>query len=255
MSKYIYPIKIETPNTNPFETNDIDWKIWTKRFWKCWFHVCDPMIWETSIKQMVTYYDTILIQKDGQYYLPKNTKLYHGSILYPFLNNDPNPHHITFFGLDIVIALWYILEEIYNKNDYCKNSDVKINGYIYEFELVKELPITHIIKKLIINPKDKKVPCKKNKTAVCLHPQIAFHGSSMDTRYRKVVPIFDLCNEITFRYTEYKDYLKLKHVYFVDPYILHKNASKKNFNPVDSIVKTKPYPDKISCQQYNNFMK
>jgi hypothetical protein len=256
MTHFIYPLKIQTPTTNPFDEDDINWKFWTKRFWKCLFQICDPIQWEEPIKTMLNHYNIILKKKGDQYYLPKNTILYHGSTNYPFFDKTFLSNKITFFGLDIVIALWYILEEIYNKNDHCvNNQNVKINGYLYEFQLTKDLPITHIIKKLIINPKDRTEPCKKIMNAVCLHPQISFHGTSFTNHYRDIVPMFDLCNEITLRYTVYKDYMHLKNVYFVDPFILHKNATKIHFDPVKSIVSNKKYKDIIGCQEYKKEFK
>lgn len=251
MQKFVYPIKIKTPFINPFKSEN-DWKFWTKRFWKCFFTNCDPIQWEEPIHSMLKYYQSILIEKDGIKYLPKGTKLYHGSTIYPFLGNSPSTNQITFFGLDVIIALWYILEEIYIKNDNCihTNKSVQMNGYLYEFVIIQDLPITHIIDKLVINPKDKNISCKKNPNDVCLHPQIAFHGISYQNYYRNVVPLFDLCNEITFRFNKYTNHLQLKNVFLVDPLILHKNANKKGFDPTKSIVSQKKYKEQISCQQY-----
>jgi hypothetical protein len=131
MNQLVFPIQIKTPSQNPFEYQQ-NWKLWTRRFWKCHFQICDPIQWEQPVKLMLKYYDSILKEKNGRKYLPKGTKLYHGSTTYPFLGHSPSTTKITFFGLDVVIALWYILEEIYIKNDYCKyrhQKYVQMNAY------------------------------------------------------------------------------------------------------------------------------
>lgn len=255
-NKFIFPLQIKTPSKNPFTMMEL--KFWTRRFWKCLLKVCKPKEWKEPVISMLKYYQSILKEKDGNKYLPKGTKLYHGSTIFPFLGDVPSSSRITFFGLDVVISLWYILEQIYEKNDGCflgNKKNVEMNGYLYEFVLVKDLPISHVIENLLHNPKKSNSPCKKSKNAVCLHPQISFHGVCIPTFHRDIVPMFDLCNEITFRYSEYKEYLKLKKVHHVDPYILHKNKRKKNFIVTDSIVLNKKDKQTISCKKYMEMMK
>lgn len=238
-------MKSKIPNKNPFENQ---WRFWTKQYWISFFRPIDPKQWHNPINQMLEHYKTILKIKNDSKYLKKGTLLFHGTTNKILKLNDKNS--ISFFGLDIVISLWYILEEIYNKNDLKKNKFASVNGYIYEFELIKDLPISKILNILNINPKDSISGCENDIKTVCLHPQIAFHGSSVQTAMRTIIPKFDLCSEITFVYKEYKDYLKLNKIYIVDPLILHKNANKISFDPVESIVNEEKYPNYISRKEY-----
>jgi hypothetical protein len=234
----ILPPKITTdlPKTNPFMSDD--WKFWTRRFWRCLLSTCDAEEWEGPIKEILAWYNKILMQKDGKFYLKKNTKLYHGSITYPFLGGQSNPNRMTFFGLDAIISIWYVLEEYLLKNDskcFRKNQQkVPRYGYLYEFELKEDLEITKIIKLLVSNPRNNAI-CRQKKEAVCLHPQVSFHG--VDSYYRTLPNNFDLCNELTLHYDFHKNIIGIpKRIFMIDPIRLYENRKNSNFNPIHSIV-------------------
>ena len=82
-----------------------------------------------------------------------------------FYNKDLN----TFFGLDSVISIWHILELQHNILKYPS----PVNGYLYEIQIVKDLPVTNIINKLLLDDEFDKIFEEKNK--VCVKPQIGFH--------------------------------------------------------------------------------
>lgn len=247
---------MDIPRMNPFDS--YDYKFWTYRFWKCLLKPCDPIQWEKPVQEMLDYYNTFLhYDKDGNIFLKKGTKLYHGSIYYPFLTHRKDK--ITFFGLDAVISLWYILEETLTKYDnqcYQQNSkQIDIGGYLYEFVLKQDLKITKIIPTLTQNPKSDK-ECKKNSKTVCIHPQISFHGGDGVTS-RVPANLFDLCNEITLRYSEYHSIIgEPINVYSVNAFELYQHRSDLNYHPFQSIINkvTKKQQIKMTCQQYDHKM-
>lgn len=246
----VRPPKIRTPNTNPFQDDQIQWRVWTGRFWRCMLTDCDPVQWERPVVAMLRHYDrTLKKSPDGNFVMPAGTRLFHGSTEHPFLGDKPRPDKITFFGLDAVIALWYILEDALMSNEPCR-MNARINGFLYEFVLTRDIEITHLIPQVVINPTDRQTPCARRKDAVCLHPQISFHGVSFASRRRDIVPIFDLCSEVTLRYSRYKDSIKLLRTHHVDPVILFNNSQNPHFDPMSSIVPRPIYPPVIPCTRF-----
>lgn len=108
---------------------------------------------------------------DMTHYLPKGTKLYHGSLDF-YLTFDPScitcaPNRLTFFGIDITISLWYLYELNLKQN-------MKW-GVIYEFEVIEDIPV-HVLEKVEEHPFDNKECSQKG--VACIHPQFAYHGST-----------------------------------------------------------------------------
>lgn len=216
---FIYPPFFLKNKSSPIRTNPFDPS------------PPSPSPWKAVVKKHVQYcYEKILTNKNGRLFLKKGTRLYHGSLLYPFYAEDQH-HHKTFFGLDVVISLWYILEQIMIQKKRKKWDD---HAYLYEFVLTKDIPVSRILRTLDQHPKDTRA-CGKPPKAVCLHPQIAFHGVSLPTPQHEVTPLFDLCNEVTLDYQEYKDSLRLVKVHLVDPNVLFRFRKVPGFDPVQSI--------------------
>lgn len=198
-----------------------------------------------GIQKMLKYYDKILKEVDGVKYLPKGTILYHGSLDYPFYGDSQEVKSITYFGLDMDIAMWYIYELIMNQQYTLKS--FKRYGFLYAFKLIKDLPITHIIDKLYINPKEQK-KCKKI-NSTCLHPQVSYRGS--DFNY---VVGSKLHTELTLNYNTYKDYLEIIRVYNIDGLSLHEKHGDIKYNVRNSILQEysegNDYNLPISYQEY-----
>jgi hypothetical protein len=220
--KFVYPLisNDKLPKSNPTYQNmhSILWQL----------HFND---WNKFISKNNRYIYQ-LCSKDGkrsangkkQLFIPEGTKLYHGSI-YHFLDfNNMTRDSITFFGLDVIISLWYIYEA------YLRGGNTTTNyGSLYEFEVIKPVPV-HFIEEFDILPEtnDK---CLFDKRG-CIHGQIAPHGT-----VQSPYPV-DLCIELTLNLKYFKKYIKMTKVYTVDVMILHKNRRKKfeSFNPVESII-------------------
>ena len=213
----------------------------------------DDSDWVEPIKQTLEYYDTLLIKKNGNVFLPKGTLLYHGSLNYPFREgsqstNDPNK--ITFFALDATISIWYVLEliEMLAIRDLRNvNIDDFFNryGYLYLFELTEDLPVHKILKNLSQNPKEQRTCVRRNQ--VCLHPQVNFRGLDRPDLY-------ELSSEVTFYYSDFKDGLQLVDTYLVDPLLLFQNKNNPDYDPRQSVVKINTYQpefdQKISKKKY-----
>ena len=233
---FIYPKLKKLPKSNPHNICDLSPYIPKSLI---------PKEWEKPIKNVNTRIDSIL-QNDC---IPVGTKLYHGS-----LNNDVtfNPNKITFFGIDVLISLWYILEMRMNtikrleehheyvrkhtqkqyirKNKYSRKkiNINKIYGTLYEFITTKPIRVTNKIIELSNHPKNNK---KCQNDDVCIHPQIIYHGDPDS-------PPYDLGIEVTLNVSTYKDSIKLNKKYSVNPVILYINRFKEfsEFNPIDAIV-------------------
>lgn len=213
----------------------------------------DDKDWVNPVKQTLEYYDSLLIKKNGNLFLPKGTLLYHGSLNYPFREgsqsmNDPNK--ITFFGLDATISIWYVLEliEMLAMRDLRNvNIDDFFNryGYLYLFELTDDLPIHKILKSLSQSPKEQRICVRRNN--VCLHPQVNFRGLDRPDLY-------ELSSEVTFYYSDFKDSLQLVDTYLVDPLLLFQNKNDPDYDPRLSVVKIDDYQpefdQKISQKKY-----
>lgn len=190
----------------------------------------DKKVFDEGIKLMIQSYDKLLKEVDGVKYLPKGTILYQGSLNYPFQpgsvsTGDKNA--ITFLGLDIDISMWYIYELIMNKQFTLK--DFKRYGFLYAFKLLEDLPITHVIDKLYLNPKEQK-KCKET-DSTCLHPQVSFRGS--DFNY---VVGSKLHTELTLNYNSYEDSFEIIRVYIVDGLHLHVNHGYTDYNVREAIL-------------------
>jgi hypothetical protein len=130
--------------------------------------------------------------------LPVGTVLYHGSL---DSNLDFYKYPKLFFGIDVVISLWYILELRIKQLmlDNSKDNKEKLKelhvmskiGTLYEFVVIKPIPV-HFLYDLYVNA-NKDATCKSGLTA-CIHPQIAFHGNPGDT----TVP-YDIGIEVSLR--------------------------------------------------------
>jgi hypothetical protein len=242
---FIYPPKLgKLPKSNPHSIFDLSQYIPKSLI---------PNEWEKPIKITNAYIDTIL-DKNGC--IPAGTKLYHGSTKsdLKFTTNK-----ITFFGIDVLISLWYILEMRFDKiqrlEEYhehvrkqysSKNSRThksshthknsssinkiqkKIYGTLYEFITTKPIRVTNKIIELSNNPKNNGNCQKEN---VCIHPQIIYHGDPDSP------PPYDLGVEVTLDVSKYRDSMKLNKKYSVNPMILYINRFKEfsEFNPVDAI--------------------
>lgn len=205
----------------------------------------DEKVFREGIQKMLKYYDKLLKEVDGVKYLPKGTILYHGSLDYPFYADSRKVKNITYLGLDMDIAMWYIYELIMNQQ--YKLKSFKRYGFLYVFKLVEDLPITHVIDKLYINPKEQK-KCKKVRST-CLHPQVSYRGPD----FNHVVGS-KLHGELTLNYNSYTDNLEIIRVYIVDGLSLHKDHGDIDYNIRNAILQEyregTDYELPISNQEY-----
>jgi len=189
-------------------------------------------IWDKLVKKMMSYYDKILIVKGDKKYLPKGTKLYHGDIKYPFIpgsKSTGNKENMTFFGLDIDIAIWYILELV-EIEKFKKDNNFSRFGFLYIFVLQEDLELSKIIDIIRDNPKE--IRKCRHKNNVCLHPQVAFRG-----RVETAPQIYKLSSEVTLFYDNYTEMLLLDKIYIVDPLLLELNKNNKEWKPRNAIIK------------------
>lgn len=212
-----------------------------------------------GVSNMVKYYKKLLIKKDDKYYLRKGTLLYHGTTNYPFTGGSQstgNRKAMTFFGLDMEIAVWYIYEMIMNQKHYTariiksKITGEKLferNGYLYVFKLKEDIP-TEIIEKIYKNPKDT-TKCK-NKRLTCIHPQVSYRGDSFNDEVGTKIH-----TEITLFMETYKDSLELIRSYLIDGEKLHKNHKDIEYEVRDSMIREYDDPikrdDKVSSEEFN----
>lgn len=220
---FTYPIipNDHLPRSNPYAmTAVIPWD-WVSYIPWNWLYTK----WDEPITRNINYIKEQF--PDG--YIPIGTRLYHGSLEqldFKALKRD----RITFFGLDVVISIWYILELA---------DDEDTIGKLYEFTVIQPIPL-RILYKLYNHPSANPY-CRKDKIA-CIHPTLAFHGQ-VDTSY----PPYDLSIEITMNMKYFKDYIQVIKTYDVDTRILYKNRRKlfSEFNPTQAI--TKVYPDNTNA--------
>lgn len=111
--------------------------------------------------------------------IPVGTKLYHGTSNSNLKIKDLKDY-MTFLGLEPLISIWYTAEEIGCYKD-------QKFGYIYEFQVVKSIPVNKLIKYISLNPKGCHI-CTNG--GVCVHPQITMHT-------RDLVGPFDFSVEVT----------------------------------------------------------
>jgi hypothetical protein len=185
--------------------------------------------WSSPIKTNIEYIESL------KGYIPVGTSLYHGSLDHHLDFNKLKKDKITFFGLDAIISIWYILEleHIFIMN----RRNIITHGKLYEFKVIKPIPI-HILHELYDHPNFYSV-CKKNEIA-CIHPQIAFHGTG------DAYPPYDLGIEITMNMKYFSSYIKLHASHIVNIETLYKNRRKlfSQFNPIEAIVDSTEYKEK-----------
>jgi hypothetical protein len=119
---------------------------------------------------LTKYPEPITLDNGGiiQYYIPIGTKLYHGSLDFELTFDDKcitskDPNRLTFFGLDIIISLWY-LEEV-NRLKF---------GYKYKYGVIYELVVIEDIP--VYRTKDHPLETYQCKDVACLHEEGAYHG-------------------------------------------------------------------------------
>ena len=218
----------------------------------------DHSDWIDPVKKTLSYYESLLIEKNGDLFLPKGNLLYHGSLHYPFREgsqSSDDPTKITFFGLDATISIWYILELIemliykfYGEFD-IETELYNRYGYLYVFELTEDLPVHDILKSLSQNPKEQTRCIRRN--TVCLHPQVNFRGMN------KRPDLYELSSEVTFHYSDFKNSLKLTDIYLVDPLILFQNKYNPYYDPRQSVIKIDEYQSeynkKLPYKKYKEY--
>lgn len=214
----------------------------------------DNTEWLPLVKKMKTHYKKF--ERGNKLYLPKGTKLYHGSTEYPFLGDAPDKNKITYFGLDIDISIWYILELV-RLEHFKKKQDFSRFGFLYLFTLTEDIEIDKLIDIIYTNPKDTR---KCNKTgSVCLHPQVVFRGTTDDSPN-----IYKLSSEVTLHYPVYESKLSLDRVYLVDPLLLEQNKLNRTWKPRNAIIRRYQkldnlkqdidiYSETIDAQTYINY--
>ena len=137
-------------------------------------------------KEFIKRYEEPYTEIEGytlEYYIPKGTKLYHGSFIY-YQNFDKVQH--TYFGIDIIIALWYLHETAPSNINY---------GYIYEFDVIKDIPV-YILNSIDNHPKN--VTICKDKQIACIHPQYAYRAHPPHTNEK------EMSTELTMNLNQYK---------------------------------------------------
>ncbi len=124
--------------------------------------------------------------------LSVGTKLYHGTMNCKF-DTDKLRDEMTFMGLEPVISMWYTNEE----NNYRSYGF----GCVYEFEVIRPIPITKLIEPVTSHPRDfsNRVCRDVENKSVCIHPQITFHSGSENPPYEisveLTVPLRQLLDE------------------------------------------------------------
>jgi hypothetical protein len=215
----------------------------------------DEEVFRDGIEQMLKSYDKLLKQVGDVKYLPKGTILYHGSLVYPFYAGSGKKKTITYLGLDMDISMWYIYELLMNqqygfkslKDTIMDSKSFKRYGFLYTFKVTKDLPITHVIDKLYLNPKDLRKCKKKN---ICLHPQVSYRGGEFNYNVGS-----NLHTELTLNYNSYKESIEMIRIYIVDGLSLHKNHSDIEYNVRTAILQEysvgTDYELPISYQEYS----
>jgi len=213
---FIYPLDIQTPNVN-VDTFDFAMLLpWN------WFRPKNDVWCEPLLKVLKHLQTNILVEnKQGEYILPEGTKLYHSSL---------NEHvrftadRLTFFGIDVVISIWYLLEMVIQYQEYTDSPYNSNIGYLYEFVTTKPIKVS-LLQRISDHPKDGN-KCKGN--VVCIHPQLSYHGDT------DAPPPYELCIEVSMNVKYHQDDIRLNKKYTADLSELEKNKRKslKEFDPV-----------------------
>jgi hypothetical protein len=218
--EFTYPVVFNLPRTNPqlgkqfynFSSDNLE--EWRGPRNTALAHIREHIIRQDSVKT----------------YLPAGTKLYHGSLdQHLTLSKD----RITFFGLDVVISLWYILE----MNQGRRKIKRQLQGTLYEFVTTRDIPV-----KVLTTITDEAAKTPECKMIGCIHPQVAYHD--ITTLVSDPEPPFDLSIEVTLPMKHYRDALRLVRTYGVDIQKLIDNSHKtfREFNPTDAINEIEMVP-------------
>lgn len=214
------PLIGEELKSNPFDLFHFNtYKFWEKSFWD--FGLENRKWKEKSIKVLNYEMERKLKKKKEDWFLPKKLKLYHTTFEYPLKLKS---ERFTFFGLDSELPLWYLME----RKEMEKSKRTKKKGYLYVYEIKKDLKVTNYWSDITINPKDENI-CKQ-KDKICLHPQISFRGSS-----GKDSVFFDMGIEITMFFDP--DKLFISGIYEVDLNEMVENHSIRSYDVRSSIKK------------------
>ena len=170
-------------------------------------------------------------KNDGTYELAVGTRIYHGSTRGDLdLTGKHADNRMTFFGLDALISMWYVLE--------MSMSEEINNGYLYTFEVIRPIPVT-VLSLTGYHPKNMFSPCHDLATA-CIRPQLAYHGTVNNS------PVKDMSVEVTLHMSHFKDYLQLLSVEKVDPKMLYAFRAHRfhEFHPSHAVGENLPmaYP-------------
>ncbi len=215
---FTYPLSMPLPLSNPHESyilNGFDYEL--------------PPEWKIPIQRVVSHLDTLVETNQRGKFIPVGTKLYHGS-LNPKLDFKNLLNHIMFFGMDVVISLWYMLEL---QSD--SEPSELIPGTLYEFVVTRPIPV-EILPNLYQHPSE--TDSCLDEPIGCIHPQISFHGDAVSD------PPYDLSIEFTLNLNKdeghgpFKNYIALQKVYTVDTRILLENRDRpfSEFNPITAIT-------------------
>jgi hypothetical protein len=214
---FVYPLQLTLPTTFPYSTERWEGFLPEFNFFK--------KDWDEWIPYRDLVVEKIHTTLDRNECLPLGTKLYHGSIRSDL---DFKKDTVTFFSLDVVMALWRTLEyQAYLDGP-------RYFGVLYEFEVVKPLPVFAVLSNMFDAIEDSP-KCKDDH--VCIHPQVTFHDFVKE-------PPYDMGIEVSMNLKYYRDYIKLQKQYLVDTNLLLKHAesgdSFDEFNPSSAIFKKKP---------------
>ena len=187
-------------------------------------------------------FDLLGTDDDGKY-LPRGTKLYHGTLENNLKFTDDID--ITYFGLDFVISTWYTLEQSLDFRE--QTGNYIHTGILYEFELTDQLRIDRFIKDIDTHPSDV-TQCMEGYT--CLHVQFAYHDNNLN-------PPFNICYELTLNTKELRDKIRLLNTYNVNLDLLYSNRklNERIFDPKSSLslIQTTNNPFNITTSIMSNF--
>jgi hypothetical protein len=163
-------------------------------------------------------------------YVPIGTKLYYGS------NNfevDFTKNRIMFFGLDVVHALWHVVE--------LQSYHMYRLGKVYECVVTKPIPV--VILANIYYDVNRSSP---NYNKGLLYPKIVHHGRDIENEFP-----CDISAELAINSGYFKHHFRLEHTYTIDTSVLAAFADRplKKFNPVVSILEIEM---KVYKQNINN---
>lgn len=159
--------------------------------------------------------------------LPIGTTVYRSSL-------EPNPNYVRpgsklmYFGLDIPISLWVLLESFQKKHgdNWSKTPYTDWIGYIGLYTVKKPIPYMYL--KGVGTPGEYE---QCNQTTPCVHVQTILHGNNFSL-------VQELGTEMTMKPETYPNYLKLQKVLKVDILQLacHQTSSMFEWQPTGAIL-------------------